>query len=86
MFSKTTNAFPAAVALSATGSTMKLSISTSRPDRLSWWTKVTRLIAEWRIRARSRNELMNLSDRTLLDIGVPRFDAKFEASKPFWMA
>jgi uncharacterized protein YjiS (DUF1127 family) len=65
---------------------MKLSISTFRPDRLSRWTRVTRLIAEWRIRARSRNELMNLSDRTLLDIGVSRYDAEFEASKPFWMA
>jgi uncharacterized protein YjiS (DUF1127 family) len=86
MFSKTTIALPAAAAFSATGGTMKLRISTSRSDRLSRWSKVTRHIAEWCIRARSRNELMNLSDRTLRDIGVSRYDAEFEASKPFWMA
>ena len=28
---------------------------------------------------------MNLSDRTLNDIGVSRCVAEFEASKPFWM-
>jgi uncharacterized protein YjiS (DUF1127 family) len=54
--------------------------------RLSRWSKVMRCIAEWRARARSRNELMTLSDRTLLDIGVSRYDADLEASKPFWMA
>ena len=36
-------------------------------------------------RARSRNELMGLSDRDLQDIGVDRCSADFEASKPFWM-
>jgi uncharacterized protein YjiS (DUF1127 family) len=54
--------------------------------RLSRWSKVMRSVAEWRTRARSRNELTNLSDRTLLDIGVSRYDADLEASKPFWMA
>jgi len=54
--------------------------------RLSHWSKALRCVAEWRTRARSRNELMNLSDRTLLDIGVSRYEADLEASKPFWMA
>jgi uncharacterized protein YjiS (DUF1127 family) len=54
--------------------------------RLSRCSKVMRCIAEWRTRARSRNELMNLSDKTLLDIGISRYDAGLEASKPFWMA
>jgi len=86
MFSKTKIALPAAVALSTIVSAVNLSTSTSRSYRLSRWSQVTRHIAKWRIRARSRNELMNLSDRTLLDIGISRFDAEFEASKPFWMA
>jgi uncharacterized protein YjiS (DUF1127 family) len=54
--------------------------------RLSRWNKVMRCVAEWRTRARSRSELMTLSDRTLLDIGVSRYEADLEASKPFWMA
>jgi uncharacterized protein YjiS (DUF1127 family) len=54
--------------------------------RLSRWRKVLRCIAEWRTRARSRNELMNLSDKILLDIGVSRYDADLEASKMLWMS
>jgi uncharacterized protein YjiS (DUF1127 family) len=53
------------------------------PARASRWLHH---IAEWRSRTRSRNELSNLSDRTLRDIGVSRCDAHWEASKPFWMA
>ena len=86
MFTRTKIALPAAVVFSTIVSAVNLSISTSRPYRLSRWSQVTRRIAEWRFRARSRNELMNLSDRTLRDIGVSRVDAEFEASKPFWMA
>jgi uncharacterized protein YjiS (DUF1127 family) len=47
---------------------------------------VKRDLAEWRVRARSRNELMNLNDRLLRDIGVSRYEAVSEASKPLWMA
>ena len=50
------------------------------------WSQVRRSFAEWRGRARSRNELMGLNDRVLQDIGVSRCTADFEASKPFWMA
>ena len=77
---------PELAVFATAGATIGPSISTSRPYRLSPWSQVTRHIAEWRIRARSRNELMTLSDRILLDIGVSRFDAECEASKPFWMA
>ena len=34
----------------------------------------------------SRNELRNLSDRDLQDIGLSRGDARREYAKPFWMA
>lgn len=55
-------------------------------QQLSRWNQLMLHISEWLLRARSRSELMNLSDRTLRDIGVSRYDAEFEASKPFWMA
>jgi len=48
--------------------------------------RIKRVIAEWRNRARSRHELANLSDRQLRDIGLSRYSANFESSKPFWRA
>ena len=86
MFSKIKITLPAAIVPGTTVSAIGPDMSTSRRSRLSPWSQVTRHIAEWRIRARSRNELMTLSDGILRDIGVSRFDAEFEASKPFWMA
>jgi uncharacterized protein YjiS (DUF1127 family) len=40
--------------------------------------------AVWLRRGFSRNELRNLSDRDLRDIGLSRADAHREAAKPFW--
>ncbi len=39
---------------------------------------------EWQERHRSRRDLMRLSDYQLKDIGLSRFDAEEEFSKPFW--
>jgi uncharacterized protein YjiS (DUF1127 family) len=50
------------------------------------WRHLKHHFGEWRRRARSRNELMSLSDTDLQDISVSRYAAYFEASKPFWMA
>ena len=86
MLINTKIAFPAAIVIGTAVSTMNRSISTSRPCRLSRWSQVKRHFAKWYLRARSRNELMNLSDWTLRDIGLSCSDAEFEASKPFWMA
>jgi uncharacterized protein YjiS (DUF1127 family) len=60
-------------------------VMTIHPRRELGWRKVKQRLAEWRRRGRSRNELSNLSDRSLKDIGVSREAADFEASKPFWM-
>jgi len=86
MFSKTKTAFPAAIAISNALNTMDWSLSTSGKFRLSCWSQVKRYFDEWRLRAASRNELMNLNDRLLRDVGVSRYEAVSEASKPFWMA
>jgi uncharacterized protein YjiS (DUF1127 family) len=67
-------------------STMILEAMIGRPHRGLRWSEVTQRLVEWRHRARSRNELMGLSDRCLQDIGISRCTANFEASKPFWMA
>lgn len=41
-------------------------------------------LAIWRARARSRAELMTLSDHMLKDIGLSRSEAYREYSKSFW--
>jgi len=38
----------------------------------------------WIQRYRSRQQLASLDDRILSDIGISRYDANHEASKPFW--
>jgi uncharacterized protein YjiS (DUF1127 family) len=75
MFSKIKTSFPAAAAI-------RTGINTS----LTCWSQVKRCFTEWPLRARSRSELITLNDWILRDIGVSRFDAKSEASRPFWMA
>jgi uncharacterized protein YjiS (DUF1127 family) len=43
-------------------------------------------VGEWRRRLRDRRELAAMSDRSLRDIGLTRYDADCEARKPFWRA
>jgi uncharacterized protein YjiS (DUF1127 family) len=43
-------------------------------------------VGEWRRRSRDRRGLATMSDRSLRDIGLTRYDAAREASKPFWRA
>jgi uncharacterized protein YjiS (DUF1127 family) len=62
-----------------------MSISTSQPHRSSGWSLLKNHLGTWRRRAHSRHELMNLSDRTLRDIGVARCDAGIEGPKLFWV-
>jgi uncharacterized protein YjiS (DUF1127 family) len=44
------------------------------------------VLGEWRRRSRDRRALASMSDRSLRDIGLTRYDATCEASKPFWRA
>ncbi|MGO9329634.1 MAG: DUF1127 domain-containing protein [Steroidobacteraceae bacterium] len=67
-------------------STITLDRITVHPRRRFRWNQVKQRFVEWRHRARSRDELMGLSDRCLQDIGMSRCNSVFEASKPFWMA
>jgi uncharacterized protein YjiS (DUF1127 family) len=43
-------------------------------------------VREWRRRSRDRRALASISDRSLRDIGLTRYDADWEARKPFWRA
>ena len=46
--------------------------------------RLASMIREWRRRTRSRRELLTLNEHLLKDIGITRFDAQYEATKPFW--
>jgi uncharacterized protein YjiS (DUF1127 family) len=55
-------------------------------SRVYGWSAVKQGAAEWWRRARSRQELRNLSLADLRDIGITPPDAFAEAAKPFWLA
>jgi uncharacterized protein YjiS (DUF1127 family) len=67
-------------------STLNKSTKTAHPPRLLSWSHMKQGLANWSRRARSRKELMNLSDRCLNDIGIARQSSGLRACKPFWMA
>ena len=67
-------------------SPLNKSTKTDRPQRLLSLSHVKQGFANWSRRARSRKELMNLSDRCLDDIGIARHSSGLKACKPFWMA
>ncbi|MBO0718280.1 MAG: DUF1127 domain-containing protein [Rhizobiales bacterium] len=50
------------------------------------WARIGSELGEWRRRLRDRRALAAMSDRSLRDIGLTRYDAACEASKPFWRA
>lgn len=43
-------------------------------------------MGEWMNRIRERQELRNLDERSLRDIGLTQADVVWEARKPFWQA
>lgn len=57
-----------------------------RSDAPKWSTRVSDVLKLWRQRTRSRNQLGNLTEGQLRDIGLSRADAVVEANKPFWRA
>ena len=67
-------------------SILNKSTKTARPPRLLSFSQVRQGLANWSRRARSRKELMNLSDRCLNDIGIARQSSGLKSCKPFWMA
>lgn len=50
------------------------------------WRRLSRRLRQWTERARTRRELLELSDRVLLDVGLTRDEIGREAAKPFWIA
>ncbi|MGO9047411.1 MAG: DUF1127 domain-containing protein [Xanthobacteraceae bacterium] len=63
---------------------MSLGASESLFCRLSRWTKLQALFAEWRQRVRPRYGMEHLSERDLADMRLTRFDVPDETQKPFW--
>ncbi len=60
---------------------MTLRVTAAATPRPPKWTK---LLAELRQRARSRDEPRTLADRNISDLGPTRAEADYEADKPLW--
>ena len=56
----------------------------SERGRAAALRRIAAAIGLWRRRARSRQQLCELNDHLLKDIGLSREAARFEAAKPFW--
>ncbi len=50
------------------------------------WARMASELREWRRGSRDRRDLAAMSDRSLRDIALTRYDAVYEARKPFWRA
>ena len=48
------------------------------------WRRLEAVLNLWRDRAVTRQQLAEMDDRLLKDIGLTRLDAEREYSKPFW--
>lgn len=58
------------------------SVRTGRPTILG----LLAIVETWIERRRQRRALLELNDHMLRDIGISRYDAYHESSKPFWRA
>jgi uncharacterized protein YjiS (DUF1127 family) len=50
-------------------------------EKVRFWVD---LLDIWRRRLRDRQRLLMMTDKELKDIGLTRYDVKYEARKPFW--
>ena len=50
------------------------------PSPFGWMRLIGRMYARWQ----QRQDLLDLDDRLLRDMGITRHQAEREASKPFW--
>jgi uncharacterized protein YjiS (DUF1127 family) len=48
------------------------------------FTAFNQIFATWRRRARERDELAHLDERSIRDLGLSPSSIQFEANKPFW--
>jgi uncharacterized protein YjiS (DUF1127 family) len=55
------------------------------PLPLRLWRRVRQSFTAWHVRANSRIELTDLTDRTLQDIGLTRGHERFGAAQLFWI-
>lgn len=48
------------------------------------WQRVLRLLKRWQRNHRTRQQLAQLDDRQLADVGISHSDRAVELDKPFW--
>jgi len=48
------------------------------------WRALAGRLREWRLRIRTRRQILQLDARTIRDLGLSPSQIRFEAEKPFW--
>jgi uncharacterized protein YjiS (DUF1127 family) len=48
------------------------------------WRALAGQLREWRLRIRTRRQMLQLDARTIRDLGLSPGQLRFEAEKPFW--
>ena len=48
------------------------------------WHALAGRLREWRLRIRTRRQMLELDPRTIRDLGLSPSQMRFEAEKPFW--
>ena len=48
------------------------------------WREFAGRVREWRLRIRTRRQMLELDARTIRDLGLSPSQMRFEAVKPFW--
>ena len=48
------------------------------------WRALAGQLREWRLRIRTRRQMLQLDVRTIRDLGLSPGQLRFEAEKPFW--
>jgi uncharacterized protein YjiS (DUF1127 family) len=63
-----------------------LHFSTPTVDLASVPARIAHIVLEWQARAEQRQNLANLDDDMLKDLGLTRAQVAEEVNKPFWQA
>jgi len=59
-------------------------VATGAAPASHWFARGWEAVSAWRDRSRGRDQLSDLDERMLKDIGLSHADAVVEAGKPFW--
>ena len=70
--------------LQSAGFSLPTITATDAPSARNPFSRLVQLLVLWDSRRRQRQDLADLDDRMLADIGISREEARRETNQPFW--